>query len=265
MTSATVSVDPRMRARRIAVLRSEGRRRLRLLAALACAALAVAGSWGLSRTPLMDVDRIAITGSDAARDAEILRSSQLATGLPMLFLDASEAERSISALPWVKSARVRRGWPATVRIDVVPRVPVATVPADGGRAALIDASGYAIGWAPSPGADGARAELPHVSVPFGGSLGVIHTDADGPLAVVAVMPDDLRPWVSTITLSPAEGQIGLELRGGPSVVLGEPLLLDDKISAVRAVLAGSELDCITKIDVTMPDIATVTRHPSCRQ
>ena len=46
-------------------------------------------------------------------------------------------------------------------------------------------------------------------------------------------------------------------------MLGEQNLMDDKISAVRAVLAGSELDCITEIDVIMPDIATVTRHQPC--
>ena len=60
------------------------------------------------------------------------------------------------------------------------------------------------------------------------------------------------------------GSWALQLIGGATVLLGEQNLLDDKMSAVRAVLAGTELDCITEIDVIMPDITTVTRHQPCR-
>lgn len=272
---STVTVDPRMRARRVAVLRAEGRRRLRILLVALGVVLAAAAAWGVSLTPLLDVDRMAVSGVDPANRAEILESSRLSVGMPMVFLDADDAQRSIAALPWVRSARVWRDWPATVRIAVDPRVPAAVVPARGGRTALIDAYGYAIGWGPPPagpdaqagGSDptaGARvAALPHVSVPFSGQLGDIHTSADGALAVVAAMPDDLRAWVRTVTLGEGQTRIGLELIGGATAVLGDPVLIDDKISALRAVLSTADLECITTIDVTMPDLATVTRHHPC--
>ena len=263
MSQAAVVVDPRMRSRRIAVLRAQGRRRLHILATLAAAALATAAAFGISRTPLMDVDRIAIAGAGAGSDrsAEILQSAGLSTKMPMISVDLEAAERSVASLPWVRSARVRRDWPGTVRIAVEPRVPVAAVPASGGRTALIDSHGYAIGWAP----DAAEpADVARVSVPFAGRLGDIHTTADGPLAVVAAMPDDLRAWVRTVTLDPENEHLGLQLSGGATVILGEPDLLEDKMNAVRAVLTGTELECITEIDVTMPDIATVTRHDLCR-
>ena len=273
---STVTVDPRMKARRVAVLRAEGRRRLRILLVALGVILAAAAAWGVSLTPLLDVDRMAVSGIDPADRAEIVESSQLSVGMPMVFLDVDDAQRSIAALPWVRSARVWRDWPATVRIAVDPRVPAAVVPARGGRTALIDAYGYAIGWgAGSAGldaqADGSDptagspvAGLPHVSVPFSGQLGDIHTAADGPLAVVAAMPDDLRAWVRTVTLEPGQNRLGLELIGGATAVLGDPVLIDDKISALRAVLATADLDCITTIDVTMPDLATVTRHHPCQ-
>ena len=270
MSTATVAVDPRMRARRIAVIRAQGRRRLRVIAVVLGIVLLGAAAWGISRTPLLDVDRITITGTDPANRAEILENSTMSVGLPMLFLDVDEAQRSVASLPWVKSAQVWRDWPATVRIAVEPRVPAAVVPASGGRTALIDANGYAIGWGPgsaasTSGFDGSdAAAIPHVSVPFSGQLGDIHTAADGPLAVVAAMPEDLRAWVSTVTLEADRGQMGLALVGGATVVLGEPVLIDDKISALRAVLATADLECVTTIDVTMPDIATVTRHQPCR-
>ena len=273
MTSA-VAVDPRMRARRVAVLRAQGRRRLRVLAVAAGVVVAAAAAWGISRTPLVDVDRITIAGTDPADRAEILESSKVAVGMPMLFLDVDEAQRSIASLPWVRSARVWRDWPSTVRIAVDPRVPVAVVPAAGGRTALIDAYGYAIGWGPAPVAgdeppdgaiDGTRTTaVPHVSVPFSGRLGDIHTAADGPLAAVAAIPNDLRTWVTTVTLEADHDRIGLRLVGGATVMLGEAVLMDDKMSALRAVLAGTDLECVTTIDVTMPDIATMTRHEPCQ-
>ena len=270
MSAATVAVDPRMKARRIAVIRAEGRRRLRVLAVVLGIVLLAAAAWGISRTPLLDVDRITVTGADQAQVARILEDSNVSVGLPMLFLDVDEAQRSVAALPWVKSAQVWRDWPATVRVTVEPRVPAAAVPASAGRTALIDANGYVIRWGPEPPAaphvfDAAEAvQVPHVSVPFSGRLGDIHTDADGPLAVVAAMPEDLRAWVSTVTLEADSDRMGLALVGGATVVLGEPVLIDDKISALRAMLATADLECVTTIDVTMPDIATVTRHSPCR-
>jgi cell division protein FtsQ len=265
-----------MRARRVAVRRAEGRRRLRILLVALGVVLAAAAAWGVSLTPLLDVDRVAVSGIDPANRAEILESSQLSVGMPMVFLDVDGAQRSVAALPWVRSARVWRDWPATVRIAVDPRVPAAVVPARGGRTALIDAYGYAIGWGPQPAgldaqaggpdptADPRVAALPHVSVPFSGQLGDIHTSADGALAVVAAMPDDLRAWVRTVTLEGNQNRIGLELIGGATAVLGDPVLIDDKISALRALLTTADLECVTTIDVTMPDLATVTRHHPCR-
>ena len=270
MSAGTVAVDPRMKARRIAVIRAEGRRRLRVLAVVLGIVLLAAAAWGISRTPLLDVDRITVTGTGPAERAEILQNLNISVGLPMLFLDVDEAQRSVASLPWVKSAQVWRDWPATVRITVEPRVPAAVVPASAGRTALIDANGYVVGWGPeSPAAPNVfdpveAVRVPHVSVPFSGQLGDIHTAADGPLAVVAAMPGDLRAWVSTVTLEADRDRMGLELVGGATVVLGEPVLIKDKISALRAVLATADLECVTTIDVTMPDIATVTRHSPCQ-
>ena len=269
MSAPAVAIDPRMKARRIAVLRAQGRRRLRVLSMVLGLVLAASAAWGISQTPLLDVDRITVSGAGFSHRAEVLANSHVVVGQPMLFLDVNEARRSVEALPWVRSAQVWRDWPATLRISVEPRVPAAVVPAAGGRTALIDAYGYAIGWGPPPaaadtpaGASGAI-DVPHVSVPFAGRLGGIHTLADGPLAVVSAMPDDLRPWVETVTLDPDGERVGLALVGGATAVLGEPILIEDKVSALRAVLATADLACVATIDVTMPDIATVTRHQPC--
>ncbi len=321
MTSASLHVDPRMKARRIAVMRAKGRRRLRILLSAVSVLLAGAAVWGVSQSPLLDVDHITITGSGPTQIAEIYDSTRLETGQAMLFLDLDQIADTVSDLPWVKSAAARRDWPATVHIDVVPRVPAAVVPTENGLSALIDSSAYVISWAQnrlhddaahqgttyedltagattgslhSKSLQSASADLPgdtttgaprgataslagdtiaqvpvgdlvHLSVPFDGDLGAIHVAADGPLAVAEAIPEDLDAWVQTVTVDPEGQGLGLLLHGGAEVALGAPILLDHKMEALRALLAGIDLTCITYINVTMPDIATVRRHPQCQE
>jgi hypothetical protein len=104
-----------------------------------------------------------------------------------------------------------------------------------------------------------------VSAPFFGRLGDIHTSADGALAVVAAMPDDLRAWVRTVAVGEGHNRMSLELVGGATAVLGDPVLIDDKVSALRALLSTADLECIATIDATMPDLVTVTRRHPCRR
>nr|NIR41854.1 FtsQ-type POTRA domain-containing protein [Actinomycetota bacterium]NIS36949.1 FtsQ-type POTRA domain-containing protein [Actinomycetota bacterium]NIT98463.1 FtsQ-type POTRA domain-containing protein [Actinomycetota bacterium]NIU22072.1 FtsQ-type POTRA domain-containing protein [Actinomycetota bacterium]NIU70566.1 FtsQ-type POTRA domain-containing protein [Actinomycetota bacterium] len=121
----TIGIDPRIRARRIAVRRAEGRRRLRfLLAALAVVGIAV-GAWALSRSPLLDLDHVRIEGVGAGRVAAVDAAAGLGRGTPLVDVDLGAVETAVEALPWVRVAEASRDWPGTVRIDVGERVPVA--------------------------------------------------------------------------------------------------------------------------------------------
>ena len=128
LMTAAVAIDPRLRARRTAVLRAEGRRRLRILILALAVMGGLVGAWAVSRSPLLDVDRVTISGVDAADAALVRRAAGVAEGEPLLGLDSTAIERAVSGLAWVAGARVHRDWPGTVSIEVVPRVPVAVVP-----------------------------------------------------------------------------------------------------------------------------------------
>ncbi len=257
-----MKVDPRVQARRIAVMRARGRRRLRILIVFGIILLTVAAAFGVTLTPLLDVDEIAISGVSPVRESIIAHSSEIEVDEPLLYVDTRRAQDQIAEIPWVRSVQINRDWPSAVQIEVVPRVPVAVVPGSHGRLGQIDSNAYVIGWLPA-GAATASDRLPHISVPFEGNLGGIHTSADGPIAVVLAMPTDLRHWVRTVTLDPTSGDVGLELYGGAIVHLGQPTLLSDKVSALRALLAGTDLRCAAAIDVAMADIPTLRRHPFC--
>jgi hypothetical protein len=100
-----------------------------------------------------------------------------------------------------------------------------------------------------------------IAVPLSVAIGDTELKAGPGLAVVAALTADLRPWVSAVVVD--DGDVGVELVGGVTVVMGPPVRLDDKVSAIRAVLAGVDLTCITTVDVIAPDQTTVRRDPLC--
>ena len=272
MTAATV--DPRLQARRVAVRRARGRRRLRVLIA-AVSLLTLSGvAWGLTRTALLDVDRIVVGGIPPDQSSEVIDAAGIGPGLALLDIDTSAAAEAIEALPWVESATVRRRWPGAISVKVTARVPVAVVPAGEDTVAIIDAYGFVITRQPeseslprvfrggSPSTETHDHEVPVIDVVFHGEPGEAHSEAGPGLSVVAALPDDLRQWVEAITVDPVKG-VGLKLVGGAQAVLGDTSLLDHKVSAVRSVLASAELGCIVLIDATKADLTTVTRHPLC--
>lgn len=254
--NAAAAIDPRLRARRTEVKRALGRRRLRVLIAAAALAGLLAGGWGVSRSALLDVDRVEVSGVGGARAELVRRAAGVAEGAPLIDIDPGDLEQAVAALAWVEQARVRRDWPGTVDIQVELRDPVAVAPARAGGLVLVDAGGYVIGPAPpSP-------DLPLIAVPFVGEPGSVHVAAGPGLAVVAALPADLEVWIRAIVALPG-GRVGLDLAGGAAAVLGEPSRLDDKMAAVRSVLFGVDLDCVTTIDATMADLTTLVRDPLC--
>jgi cell division protein FtsQ len=260
-----IGIDPRLRARRVAVRRAEGRRRLRILLAVAALVVVVAGAWGISRSPLLDLDRVRVTGDGSAelsadRIAEIEAAAALELGTPLIDLDLAAVRSAVAGLPWVARVDVRRDWPGTVWFTVAEREPVAVLRTGQGGLGLIDAQGVSIGPAPLD------TTLPLIALAASAPLGEVETDALPGVTVAMAIPDDLRVWVDAVTVE-ADGagrsMVGLDLVGSAVVELGSTDLIDDKLAAVRAVLEGAVLTCIDVIDVAVADLTTVTRDPAC--
>ena len=253
-------IDPRIRARRVAVRRAEGRRRLRfLLGAAGLVALAV-GAWGLTRTPLLDLDHVSYEGVPAADAPEIEATAELETGTAMFDLDLGAVERELAALAWVESASATRAWPGTVSVVVEPRVAVAVIGPLTGPGFLADDDGVLIRPAsPDPA-------LPRVAVAPTVGLGEIQLDALPGIGVAVALPDDLRPWVEAVTVEGGADEpvhLGLDLVGSADVALGSGDFIDDKLAAVRAVLDRVELTCLDMIDVVVADSPVTTRDDEC--
>jgi cell division protein FtsQ len=249
------AVDPRIVARRIAVRRAEGQRRLRRLLWIGGGVTSVAVLLGLTRTPLLDLDRLEVTGTGDPAVAATLSTAGIRPGRPLADLDLAAGERALEALPQVASADLRRRWPGTLEVDVEPRVPVASVAVAGGNA-LVAADGVVVAVAAGP-APLVRIDAPPTLV-AGDRL-----ESTDLVTVAASLPEALRPQVAGIVSGDGAGSAELLLTDGTVVRLGAVDQLDDKLPAVVTVLTQVDRSCIAVVDVRVPSVPTVTRSARC--
>jgi cell division protein FtsQ len=89
------------------------------------------------------VQAVTLEGRSETAQREIARMLGIKRGDLMLYVDVDEARARIEALPWVKSAEVRRIWPDRIQVRIVERTPVAVWQMDGAKT-VIDSDGHPI-------------------------------------------------------------------------------------------------------------------------
>lgn len=256
---ARAPIDPRIRARRVEVQRTEGRRRLHRLSRAGGAVAIIAGLVWLTTTPLLDVDTIRVDGADHTGTQAVLGALHIKRGDALLTADISGASRSVSRLPWVATAKVRRSWPGTVAVSVVERTPVAAVAAKRGGWVLVDAGGRQLDVSKEPAVELVRvAGLPLVPAP-----GVLAGPAyESALALAAEIPKALRGSIQSVWPK-RDGNvdaIAVVPGGGEATVrFGTAAQLDAKLVALASVLERADLAGVRTIDLRVPNAPALTR------
>lgn len=252
------AIDPRLRARRIAVRRDEGRRRLRRLTALGVAATVVLAAAGVTRSAVLDVDRIDVTGATHTSDADIQRAAGIRRHAPMTDVDLARAREGVLALPWVHTVSITRSWPASIRVKVAERTAVAVVTAGSAGFALVDGDGRVLELSiePPPG----YMLLANVPVP-GPPGSTVDPSASDALIVARTVPVSLRPKVSTV-VAETDGVV-LRLAAGGVVRLGPATDLDPKLRAADTVLNDVDTTDLCVLDVRVASAPSLTRGRSC--
>lgn len=255
-TPLTAGVDPRFQARRIAVHKDAGLKRLkRLLLLVALAALALSAVIVL-RSPVLDVDEVVVVGTSRLDPAAIRSEAGIDKGSPLLLADLGAAADRIEALPWVAAAEVTRDLPGRVNIAVREREPVAVVSGEG-TAVLVDVDGRV---------------LEQTSAAPGGFVQVVAAEApprpgdaiDADLLAAVGLAGRLRVnpagAVAAVHLEPS---VRLQLVEGGVVELGDVSALDAKVEAFRTVHARVDRACLATIDLTVPTHPVLTRDEEC--
>jgi cell division protein FtsQ len=175
------------------------------LAALAPAAVAVGYS------PLFAVADVRVIGAASGRTDEVRRAARILPGDNLLLADVRGAAAQVEALPWVRSASVRRLPPSTVELTVTRRDPAALVSAADG-VWIVDLEGVVL-------AGGRHDTLPVIDAPGAVLERVGQPFADpavaNALSVLGSLPGPLRSLVDRYD---APTERGLRIR----VAWGEP-------------------------------------------
>lgn len=226
----------------------------------------MASTAALTRTALLDLDTVTVTGAGHTPVEDVLaaaRRSGLVPGTPLTDLDREAAAAAVADLPWVARASVEREWPATVRIEVEERVAVAAVPEPSG-VALVAADGRVL--EVGPGAGEGPVLLAGVADPPAPG-GTVDDTTRSLLTVAGALPDALRASVAAVAPG-VDGAVELVLApasGAPEgarAVLGRPEI-DAGLVAVTTMLAQVDLRCLATIDVRVPSKPVLTRDPLC--
>lgn len=108
-----------------------------------------AAVWVVLGSRLLVVRDVRISGLHRLDRTEVLHTAAVSLGTPLARLDGDAVRARVATIAQVKSAKVTRDWPSTLRIEVTERTPRAAVARDG-RYALVDADGVTVATARTP-------------------------------------------------------------------------------------------------------------------
>jgi hypothetical protein len=222
-------------------------RRRALAIAIALPILVTGAYFAARETSTFALRTIEVSGGTPALQAQVRTVLAPLVGRSLMALNGGAVERKVDALPAVVSSRYDRAFPHTLRVTIVPEVPVAVL-RKGKETWLVSARGRAIRQIPRT----TRRALPRIWVPAAAQVSAgafLAPDEGGTTARVLSLARDFPARFTTASL--AHGELTLHLRLGVELRLGEPVDVRLKLAVARRALrvlpAGS-----TYLDVAVP-------------
>jgi cell division protein FtsQ len=213
-------------------------------------------------TPMFAVRTIEVEGASPALATEVRAELRSFDGRSLVAVNGGAVEQRLNGLAAVRSSVVDRSFPHTLRIRVLPEVPVAVL-RRGGESWLVSARGRAITMVPL----GSRHDLPRIWLPTRTEIakGAFLVDEPGALAARSLAAFVGSGFSSRIAFVRAlDGQITLGLRGGLEIQLGAPIELRLKIAIARGILpqlAVPRAGGPDYLDITVPERPVAGRKP----
>ena len=231
--------------------------RRRLLAiAIALPVLAVGAYFAARETSMFAVRTISVSGGTPALDAQVEKTLEPLVGRSLLALDGAALERHADALPAVVSTSYDRAFPHTLRVRIVPEVPVAVLHR-GKETWLVSGRGRTIAQIKA----GTHLGLPRIWVPTAAQVApgaFLAPDEGGTAARALALAAGFPARFTTVTF--AHDELTMNLRLGVELRLGEPVDIRLKLAIARRALRllppGS-----TYLDVAVPQRPVAGSNP----
>ena len=201
--------------------------------------------WVFGWSALLGVDDIEVSGVSGAEAAAVAELAAVPTGTPLARVDTDAVADRVRERITVAEVSVRRSWPGTLSVDVVPRTAALVVKNPQGRLEVVDAEGIAFAVVRT-----APKGVPVVTAT--GSRGTTPGALQSSLALLQALPADLSGDVTALTVSSAD--LVTFTLGSRTVVWGGGEQPARKVAILRALLRTKA----KVIDVSAPD-TPVTR------
>jgi cell division protein FtsQ len=225
-------------------------RRRRLAIRAGAAASGVFLVWAILWSPLLNVRNVTVEGGRHTSSTAVAEIAGLGDDDNLLFVSAEHVAEKAEELPWVKSARVDRLLPNTVRVRVVERRPAMVVTTET-SSWLVDGDGHIL----SPASKSEK--LPTIAASDLGGVETGETIAR-PSVRAAVraygsMPKELQAKIKA-GFAPTSERITFSLVGGAVIRYGAAEQMVDKNEVTLALLErfGRGSEAISYIDVRVP-------------
>jgi cell division protein FtsQ len=200
--------------------------------------------WIVYGTAVLGVRQVSVIGTGFLTPAQVQSAAAVPMSEPLARVDLDRVRARVQKLAPVDRAVVSRGWPGTIKIEVIERTPVAAVPRGPGQWVLIDGQGVAYRTVTQQPGDLPLAQL---ATPAPGDL-----NTRSALTVLGALTADLRDQLVGITVK-APAQISLQLRNDRTVIWGDDTESPYK-AQVATVLLKRKGDTI---DVSAPNVVTI--------
>lgn len=247
------AIDPRVRARRVAVRRAEGRRRLFWAGVIGGSVVLVLVAIGVVASPLFGVDDVVVQGATYTDTSVLDAIVDDLAGDAVLLVDSAAIEARLEEVPWVERARVDPVFPGTVVIDIRERRALASFQGGDGKWRVIDVQGRVldvldgqpVAYMPITGDHPDTARGQFAGAPYAAAA-----------ALVQVLPAEIRAVTRSIGLDAVTGTLTMELTSATTVRLGSPDDLDLKLARLLGQVRGG-LDGVVALDVSTGQIGVV--------
>lgn len=212
---------------------------------LAGAGLVALVAWVVGWSTLLGVDDVEVSGVTGGESDAVAELARVPVGTPLARVDVAAVAERVRTRITVAEVSVRRSWPGTLSVDVVPRTAALVVKNPQGRLEVVDPDGISFAVVRV-----APRGVPVVTAT--GARGMTPAALQSSLALLEALPADIADRVTSLTVSSAD-LVTFKL-GSRTVVWGSGEASVRKVEILQALLRTKA----RVIDVSAPD-TPVTR------
>ena len=238
--------DPTFEDRRRKQERRERLQRVKWLKLAGVVVGAIVAVMAILASPLFAIRSVTLEGNVYTSKEVVEQVRDLLKGASVFTVDTGKSRTILLDDPWVSDVRITTHFPSKALVEIAERVPVVWYVGTDQKVRVVDARGRVIvvldGW-----------PTKYLQVEGTGpslDAGAVADDAYRAAAqLVLALPDEIRPKVASLALSPG-GELSMTLKSGTVVRFGQPADLQNKLVLVVVLLRRQDPATLAVVDVS---------------